>query len=324
MIIMKLNFNRDGSGSFPEYLKKRYENELSCYQILKFEMGKLVSESSKSYVFVVGFSLRHRETGQLACFIFSPADMAYDIREGDFPRFTFAEGTKLRVSGTFIFGELSFCEEFCSFDVCVPRFWYCHCLNELKALMELYALWSEDKLLIDAVSTAELPKPVIWNSFVTYAYFLNDEKALIIKDLEISEVNDFLLSLENRDTDSCFCVVDKQNLTFPEKKLYQQSDGKYFYFDGDVFYSRRGKYVTEKEAKSYYGAIKKRHPQAIFWPHPIPYSYVWLVGVVSTDRENIYLGIDVLSGKTEVLDETLDVSFPALPNNSHFIFDDNA
>ena len=227
-------------------------------------------------------------------------------------------------SGDKFFGELSFCEEFCSFDVCVPRFWYCKNLIALKALMELYALLSEDKLLIDAVSTAELPKPVIWNSFVTYAYFLNDEKALIIKDLEISEVNDFLLSLENRDPDSCFCVVDKQNLTFPEKKLYQQSDGKYFYFDGDVFYSRRGKYVTEKEAKSYYGAIKQRHPQAIFWPHPIPYSYVWLVGVVPTDRENIYLGIDVFSGKTEVLDETLDVSFPALPNNSRFIFDDNA
>ena len=275
MIIMKLVFNRDGSGLFPEYLKKRYEKELSAYQILKFEMGKLVSESSKSFVFVVGFSLRHRETGQFACFIFSPADMSCDIKQVDFPRSSFANETGMQVKGKFIFGELSFCEEFCSFDVCVPRFWYCNCLNELKALMELYALLSEDKLLIDVVSTAELPKPVIWNSFVTYAYFLNDEKALIIKDLEISEVNDFFLSLENRDPDSCFCVVDKQNLTFPEKKLYQQSDGKYFYFDGDVFYSRRGKYVTEKEAKSYYGAIKQRHPQAIFWPHPIPYSYLF-------------------------------------------------
>ena len=319
MIIMKLVFNRDGSGLFPEYLKKRYEKELSCYQILKFEIGM-----PQKGTFVVGFSLRHKESGRLSCLVFNPMDMSCDIKQMDFPRSSFMNATGIQVKGKFIFGELSFCEEFCSFDVCVPRFWYCKNLIALKALMELYALWSEDKLLIDAVSTEELPKPVIWNSFVTYAYFLNDEKALIIKDLEISEVNDFLLSLENRDTDSCFCVVDKQNLTFPEKKLYQQSDGKYFYFDGDVFYSRRGKYVTEKEAKSYYGAIKKRHPQAIFWPHPIPYSYVWLVGVVSTDRENIYLGIDVLSGKTEVLDETLDVSFPALPNNSHFIFDDNA
>ncbi len=319
MIIMKLNFNRDGSGSFPEYLKKRYEKELSCYQILKFEMGKLVSESSKSFVFVVGFSLRHRETGQSACFIFSPADMAYNIREGDFPRFTFAEGTKLRVSGTFIFGELTFYEEFCSFDVCVPRFWYCKDLTELKALMELYALLSEDKFLIDAVSTPELPKPVIWNSFVTYAYFLNDEKALIIKDLEISEVNDFFLSLENRDPDSCFYVVDKQNLTFPERKLYQQSDLKYFYFNGERFNSRQGKYVTEKEAFSTIERISKKYPNAVFWKRPLPSPLGWLVGMMHCLNAIIYFNVDLYSGEFELL-EREDVLYPVSPVDKRFIY----
>lgn len=319
MIITKLVFYRDGSGFFPEYLKKRYEKELSCYQILKFEIGKLISESSKSFDFVVGFSLRHKESEQAACFIFNPADMSYDILEKDFPCFAFAEGAGIQVKGKFIFGELTFCEEFCSFDVCVPRFWCCKDLTELKALMELYALLSEDKLLIDAVSTAELPKPVIWNSFVTYAYFLNEEKALIIKDLEISEVNSFFLSLENRDPDSCFYVVDKQNLIFPERKLYQQSDGKYFYFGGECFYSRLGKYVTEKEAFSTIERISKKYSNAVFWKRPLPCSLGWLVGMMHRLNDIIYFNVDLYSGEIEFL-EREDVLFPVSPVDKRFIY----
>lgn len=320
MIIMKLIFNRDGTGIFPEYLKKRYEKELSCYQILKFEMGKLISESSKSSDFVVGFSLQHKESGKLACLVFNPMSMSCDIKQTDFPRFTFAEGTKLRVSGTFIFGELKFCEEFCSFDVCVPRFWYCDCLNELKALMELYALLSEDALLIDAVSTAELPKPVICDSWVTYAYFLNDEKALIVKDLEITAVNAFALSLENRDPDSCFCVVDKKSLILPEKGLYQQQDLKYFYFDGECFRPRRGKYLTEKEAQFMKERLLKEYPEASFWKRPLPCTLGWMLGVVQYPNNSVYLGVDLYSGNVELW-ENDDVLFPAKPDDKRFIFD---
>lgn len=315
MIIMKLIFNRDGSGFFPEYLKKRYEKELSCYQILKFEIGLVMKKT-----FVVGFSLQHKESGKLACLVFNPMDMSCDIKQTDFPRFAFTEGTKLRVRGKFIFGELAFREEVCSFDVCVPRFWYCENLTELKELFELYALLSEDKLLIDAVSTEELPKPVIWDSFAAYAYFLNDEKALIARYLVVTAVKAFALSLENRDPDSCFYVEDKKNLIFPEKGLYKDSDFNYFYFDGECFHSRRGKYVTEKEAQSMKERLSKEYPEASFWKRPLPCTLGWMLGSVLQSNNPVYLGVDLYSGHVEFWKKD-DVLFPVMPDDKRFIYD---
>ena len=317
---MKLNFYRDGTGFFPEYLKKRYEKELSSYQILKFEMGMQQSESYKFSHFVVGFSLRHKDSGRLACLLFNPMDMSCKIQQTAFPCKTFGNDEELTASGKFVFGSLQFYGDRCSLFVNWPCYFYCENMAELKELIELYALLSEDKNLIEAVATNEMPRPVIFDSFPAYAYYLSDENALVISRGEFSSGKSFTFDLESRNPETCFFIVNKRQLIFPEKKLYQQRDGKYFYFDGECFCPRRGKYVTEKEAQSMKERLLKEYPEASFWKRPLPCTLGWMLGVVQYPNNPVFLGVDLYSGNVELW-ENDDVLFPAKPDDKRFIFD---
>ncbi len=318
---MKLDFYRDGTGFFPKYLKKRYEKELSCYQILKFEIGKYASENSKSSDFVVGFSLRHKESGCLACLIFNPMEMSCDIKQTDFPCFDFSENQKLSVSGKFVFGSLQFRGDICSLFVAWPCDFYCENLEELKELMEFYALLSGDEILIEAVSTNELPLPVIFDSFCSYAYFLRNGKALVVSRGEFSCGKSVTFCLKNNNPESCFYIVDKEVIVLPARKLYQQSDGKYFYFDGNRFCPRRGKYITEKEVLLMKESLSIDYPDASFWKRPLPCRLGWLVGAIRRLNALAYLTVELYSGNVELLYPD-EVSFPADPGDKRFIYAD--